>query len=364
LKNDSEVLFPHLSAKSDASRVEFWARRLSATPLIFIAQSTDRAPLGPMSLIAPRVGGRRIHALLMVAWSLENPQILEAAISAYRRHALRFPSHRLTFLTNTVRETELLDGSGIPTFLCNHNILVDESVFGIDSDRKKEFDAIYVAVMNRYKRHALCRDVPRVALIYYDLHTRSEDGYFAELKASLPDALFVNEHLAAPGYARPIHARAQALVDAVLKQERHVNLSPAQVAAWINRSCVGLCLSQEEGAMRASMEYLLCGVPVVSTQNRGGRDFFFESDYCSTVEADPQAIARAVAELPNRTPSREEIRARTLEKVAQVRALFRDVVEKIFEEEGVAPWIDPLWQRFFTNNNFWDRWTLEEFLAG
>src|SRR4029078_6435870 len=51
LKNHSD--FPHLSAKSDTSRVEFWARRLSATPLIFVAQSTDRAPLGPMSLIAP-----------------------------------------------------------------------------------------------------------------------------------------------------------------------------------------------------------------------------------------------------------------------------------------------------------------------
>jgi glycosyltransferase involved in cell wall biosynthesis len=218
--------------------------------------------------------------------------------------------------------------------------------------------------MNRYKRHALCRDVPRVALIYYDLHTRSEDGYFAELKVGLPNALFVNEHMAAPGYARPVHARAQTLVDTVLKQQRHVNLSPAQVAVWINRSCVGLCLSQEEGAMRASMEYLLCGIPVASTQNRGGRDFFFESDYCSTVEADPQALASAVAELPNRAPSPEEIRARTLEKVAQVRALFRDVVGKIFEEEGMAPWSNSMWQGFFTNNNFWDRWTLEEFLAG
>ena len=97
LKDDSEVLFPYLSAKSDTSRVEFWARRLSATPLIFIAQSTDRAPLGPMSLIAPLLGGRRVHALLMIAWTLDNPQILEAAVSAYRRHAQRFPSHRLTF---------------------------------------------------------------------------------------------------------------------------------------------------------------------------------------------------------------------------------------------------------------------------
>jgi hypothetical protein len=248
LVGDSEVLFPHLSVKADTPRAEFWARRLSATPLIFIAQSTHRAPLGPVGAIARLLGSRRIHALLTLSWSRENPQLLAATVLAYRRHAQRFPSHRLTFLCNTARETELLDAEGIPAVLCNHNILVDESVFAIDPDQSKEFDAIYVAVMNRYKRHVLCRDVPRVALIYYDLHTRSEDGYFAELKASLPNALFVNEHLAAPGYARPVHPRAQALVDAVLTQRRHVNLSPVQVAAWINRSRVGLCLSKEEGA--------------------------------------------------------------------------------------------------------------------
>ena len=115
--------------------------------------------------------------------------------------------------------------------------------------------------------------------------------------------------------------------------------------------------------MRASMEYLLCGVPVVSTQNRGGRDFFFESDYCSTVEADPQTIARAVGDLPHRAPGPEEIRARTIEKIAHVRCILREVVHRIFVEEGIGPEFDPLWQGFFANSH-WNRWTLEEFLAG
>jgi len=49
--------------------------------------------------------------------------------------------------------------------------------------------------------------------------------------------------------------------------------------------------------MRVSMEYLLCGLMVVTTPNRGGRDRYLLPPYAREVPPDPAAIASAVASL-------------------------------------------------------------------
>ena len=77
--------------------------------------------------------------------------------------------------------------------------------------------------------------------------------------------------------------------------------------------------------MKASMEYLLCGVPVVTTASRGGRDFFFEPGFCTTVEPDARAVERAVADFARRAPSPETIRAAVLEKVRRERLKLHDI---------------------------------------
>ncbi len=56
-------------------------------------------------------------------------------------------------------------------------------------------------------------------------------------------------------------------------------------------------LSAEEGSSYASMEYLLAGLGVVSTHSTGGRDVYFDPDYCITCDPTPEAVRDAVAEL-------------------------------------------------------------------
>jgi hypothetical protein len=172
--------------------VAFFARRLSTTPLIFVAPATENMPIGPIGIIGPLLGDRRVHALINVCWTLENPRFLNNAVRAYRQHMATFPEHRLVFLCNSSAEIDLLEPERIPAMLCNHNLLIDEKVFRIEPASRKAFDAIYVAVISRYKRHELCRNVPSVALVYYDPHTRTNSGYFAELKQNLPNAIFIN----------------------------------------------------------------------------------------------------------------------------------------------------------------------------
>ncbi|WP_164127899.1 glycosyltransferase, partial [Stenotrophomonas maltophilia] len=61
-------------------------------------------------------------------------------------------------------------------------------------------------------------------------------------------------------------------------------LTPEAVNRVYNQAAVGLCLSAVEGAMCASMEYLMAGLPVVSTPSVGGRDVYFDPDYCIIAE--------------------------------------------------------------------------------
>ena len=65
----------------------------------------------------------------------------------------------------------------------------------------------------------------------------------------------------------------------------------------LSRARVGLCLSEEEGAMFASIEYLLCGLPVVSTPNMGGRDFFFDEKFSQTVDPSEEAVRVGVEKM-------------------------------------------------------------------
>lgn len=94
----------------------------------------------------------------------------------------------------------------------------------------------------------------------------------------------------------------------------------------------GLCLSKVEGASFVSIEYLLCGVPVVNAPNIGGRDELFPDFAVKTVPDTPEAVAEAVREFAEHAPDPEKIRAATIEKMKPHRETFRRLLN-----EAMAP---------------------------
>ena len=108
-----------------------------------------------------------------------------------------------------------------------------------------------------------------------------------------------------------------------------LRLTPDEVNGAYNQAAVGLCLSPFEGAMYASMEYMLAGLPIVNTPNRGGRDVFFDPDYCMTVAPDPAAIRNAVVALREKAIPRDHVRQRTLERVAAARQQGQPLIEAV-----------------------------------
>ncbi len=86
--------------------------------------------------------------------------------------------------------------------------------------------------------------------------------------------------------------------------------------------------------MKASMEYLFAGLSVVSTPSFGGRDVYFDDEYCLIAEPDPRSIRDAVKALVARAVPRERVRARTLARVEADRARYIAFVQSLIDEAG------------------------------
>ena len=95
--------------------------------------------------------------------------------------------------------------------------------------------------------------------------------------------------------------------------------------------------------MFASTEYLLAGLPIVTTPSTGGRHVYHDQEYCWTVAADPDSVAGAVRALKAQGIPRAHVRDRTLRRLESDRSRFLALLNAILEESGSpgrlgAPW--------------------------
>jgi glycosyltransferase involved in cell wall biosynthesis len=232
------------------------------------------------------------------------------------RQLSRHPGHTFTYLANNEAQVGIFRRAGVRYALVNQNGIADERTFDITPDEPKDFDAVYNAVMLPFKRHHLAASVKRLALITY---LKAESGaYFDEVACSLSQAAWLNF----PG-ERP---RAGAFR----------RLSREEVARQINRAGVGLCLSAQEGAMFAAVEYLLCGLPVVTTPSIGGRDAIFDDEYVLTVADDPAAVAEGVEAMLARKIDPNLIRSRTLDRLRPHREALVELIVSLAGDDGIS----------------------------
>ena len=148
----------------------------------------------------------------------------------------------------------------------NNAAFVDERIFRPLPGRQVRFDAVYDARLSPFKRHALAAEVPNLALVTY-LHEGQVDPDYRAAVA-------------------PIVARAHVFNGDPFSGAYRIACWPEEVNQALNQCAVGLALSREEGSMFASIQYLLAGLPVVSTPSLGGRDDFYHPDYVRIVDAD------------------------------------------------------------------------------
>ncbi len=294
-------------------------RVLSADPPVFLTGIAGEDYLGVARVFAERFGDLDAGFIVFPTWTLERDGIPEAIRARHAAHVARYAHHRFHFMGNTPREAELLRAEGLRAEFLNKNFTVSKSFFHPVTGTAIDFDAIYNARFVTGKRHELAALVPRVAYLAY---VEPEAERLTEFSALYGAAM-----TRSPGHR---------LLN-MLQEGRPLAMNAADVNAALARAAVGLMLSATEGANYASMEYMLAGLPVVSTPSAGGRDVYFDPDFCVVCDPDPVAVRDAVAALRARNIPREQVRDRTFEKIVPARRRFLDLLDEAVVELGGKP---------------------------
>jgi glycosyltransferase involved in cell wall biosynthesis len=212
------------------------------------------------------------------------------------------PAARLHFLANTGDNQTAMEADGLSAVFCNHNAFVDERRIRLVRPGRRTHDALYLARLSPFKRHHLAKAIPSLYLI---------------------------------GRPRP---GERAYGDGVLRDLQHAHWVEAvrysRLTHHFSRAAVGLCLSRAEGAMYASIEYLLAGLPVVSTRSLGGRDVFFDPEFVTIADDTPESVWDSVQTLKSRGLSAQAIRKATIPRLQRHRERFDALINGILTERG------------------------------
>jgi glycosyltransferase involved in cell wall biosynthesis len=234
----------------------------------------------------------------------------------------------------------MLSAEGLNALHCNGSVFLSTDIFHPITDGPKKYDAIYDAVTSPYKRHHLAQNINSLALITYTKGDSSQ-AYIRSTIETLSHAEWLNGSPA----------------------QETVSFDAREVNRCINKAHAGLCLSAREGFMYASAQYLLAGIPVVSTRSKGGRDVFYDPAFVKTVDDNPNAILEAVQELCEAQISSEFIRDFTLERFRPFRNRFVSLMQGILDGEWRPDTWKNGWPENLPNKLEGSAFTLQENLA-
>jgi glycosyltransferase involved in cell wall biosynthesis len=207
---------------------------------------------------------------------------------------------KLVMLHNSVRET-WRSKAFVPSYFCNHNLHVSEHSFQV-APLPKVYDAVYVAAAKPYKRLELAAKIKSLFVVtYFWPDVRDANGLW------------------------DLHAFEPRIRNADFNRDF---ISSDEVKAKISSSHTALALSAKEGAMFACQEYLLCGIPVVSTHSLGGRDVWLNPGNSVIVDDTPEAVAAGVEELKAKAIPAEDVRAGALAQSWEQRRWFYDIAKR------------------------------------
>jgi glycosyltransferase involved in cell wall biosynthesis len=247
-------------------------------------------------------------------WTLQSSRGSWMA-AGVREIVQRFDQLSVVICCPTAGEVVAARREDLATVHCSGAAFVREDLFPISPSRHPRFDAIYDAQWIDYKRHELAGGIRSLALIAPPPWAPSQStiGYFQRAHAAVKHAAWIS---------RPWGSTNKRW------------LSWEEINAAYNQARVGLCLSRVEGTMHASAQYLMAGLPVVTTPNLGGRDEFFDPAYVRWVPDDPRAVASAVDDLAALELDPQTIRRATLAKVEEHRARFHVWIRQAILAEG------------------------------
>ena len=284
----------------------------SADPVItFTAIQFGRSFLAEwMAGPEPAFGTRKGVHFLKPTWTMETTDLMPLA-NSFRRAEACNPGHSFVPLHVSDREAQKYREVGIRSIAGNPNLFTNEAPFLGETTPHPDLpatEALYVARLAPWKQHELAAGLNNPLFVYGDPVDESERAQFARLRGLFSETGFVNHRLG---------------------RGKYHYLGRQELASVMSRARVALALSQEEGCMRASVECLLAGLPIVSVPSIGGRDLLFTPDTALIVEPTPEAVRAGVQQILARNLSRDEVRRATLDRVEDERRRFLDAANRL-----------------------------------
>ena len=220
--------------------------------------------------------GEKFTMLLQLGWSAELPEVAAELKSRLAEARNAFPEARFILLANAPKEKEII-AEFAEVLLAQHNAFLDPKRYPLaKKNAPRPFDALYIARFTPFKRHFLAEKIEKLHLI--GSFSEKEKAYFEETIRRFPNAVW------------------------------HEKVRSFFIGRKITEAACGLALSKIEGAMFSCGEYTLCGVPVVSTVNQGGRDTLLPEFAVRYAEDTAESVAENVDFWVHNAPDPAEIR--------------------------------------------------------
>ena len=242
------------------------------------------------------------------------------------------PSVNIVICTNDAITFDYISSLGIyniSCILCNHNAAVDRNELFIINreiqENNKIWDSVYTGTLRDIKRHFLTHDLKNVC--YLTGGAKNGRGY-----QEIYDDLHQNQ------------TNAFTLI--------HQCVSADSMSSFYNMSKVGLCLSAAEGAMYSSIEYLLCGLPVVSTRSIGGRDTFFTDKNCILAEDNPESVKDCVDKWLKNYPNLQERYKIREDAICLQKAHTKNLknkIKEVAEKQNILIDVDTFYKSIYCN---------------
>lgn len=207
------------------------------------------------------------------------------------------PTYNIVIMANSEEEKKLLQKNvQCDVIFCNQNAFLNENNFNIDYNNEIKYDLVVDSCFTLYKNVNICNKISNTIHIGYIKPTRP---------------------LLIPTFG------TLANYDTF---NRYKKLNKKLICNIYNQSYVAGIFSLEEGACFASTQYLLAGLPVISTKSIGGRDIWYNSNnsiICENNENDCYKCFQIAKEkLINGEFNRINIRNNTVELMNKHRNIF------------------------------------------
>ena len=206
-------------------------------------------------------------------------------------HQMKKQGIRVIICCNTAEDVILCRLLGMEAELINQNqFIIEDNIPLKPQEAEIRYDAFYAAQGHRVKRMHLASLIERLYILTYRC-PRNEKGQ---------DITLVEPSVGHADWNRNW-------------------MEFEEIAKIMHSAHCALALSRREGAMWAVVEAWMCGLPVVTTKSKGGRDRYYHRETTKIVKATPEAVREGVESVIAEGITPQRIRQTALEIIRRDR---------------------------------------------